>query len=62
MVDFSEKHERDAKYMPTPEQIAAMCAEIRAGWSDIEWHRRQGLKVHPDVEITETPVYREGWH
>jgi hypothetical protein len=33
--------ERDQPaYLPTPEEIAAACAEIRAGWSHHEFTRR----------------------
>ena len=30
----------DAPYLPTPKQIAAACAKIRAGWSEAERAKR----------------------
>lgn len=33
---------------PTPEQIAAACAAIRAGWSDSERQRRNAERSGPD--------------
>ena len=45
-MDASERHERNAKYMPTLEQIAAECAMIRA---ENEAASRQGKKPQPVV-------------
>ena len=36
-----------ADFDPTPEEIAATCAEIRADWSPTEWRIRGGGTVHP---------------
>jgi hypothetical protein len=41
VADPAAPHERDQPaYLPTPEEIAAACAEIRAGWSSHEQTRR----------------------
>ena len=29
------------RYVPTPEEIARVCAEIREGWSDERWERQR---------------------
>jgi hypothetical protein len=47
MIDYSEKHERDAKWMPTPEQIAAECKAIRA---ENDAKQRQGKAYQPPVD------------
>lgn len=31
--------ENEPKYLPTPEEIAAVCCEIRKGWGEVEWRR-----------------------
>ena len=50
-------------YDPTPEEIAAACAEIRAGWSEGEKQRRSAWAVcepweAPEVEVDEV---QESW-
>ena len=45
MIDFSQKHEDAAAYMPTPEEIAEGCAEIQKGWTVIEEQHRRGIRV-----------------
>lgn len=39
--------DRFAKYLPTPEQIAAECEAIRAEWSEWETERRRVQKPVP---------------
>jgi hypothetical protein len=34
-----------AVYVPTQEEIAAACAEIRRDWPKLEHYRRQGFSV-----------------
>lgn len=58
MIDYSLKHEADAVYMPTPEQIAADCAEIRKTWSEAETDRRF-LAVKADGDSWNLPVFEE---
>lgn len=43
---INQLHEADV-YEPTPEQIAAKCAEIRAGWTETEMANRHWQKVKP---------------
>jgi hypothetical protein len=38
-----------AVHQPTPEEIAAACAEIRRHWPQGERFRRQGLDPHYDT-------------
>lgn len=42
---------------PTPEEISSACAEIRAGWSEEEKRRRQGLVKadRPGIKIIPAP-------
>lgn len=47
MIDYSEKHERDAKWMPTPEEIEHMKRVIRA---ENEAAARQGKKPQPPLD------------
>jgi hypothetical protein len=37
-----------AAYLPTPEEIAAACAEIRRNWPPNEHYRRQGIVLDDD--------------
>ena len=39
------------KYVPTEEQIAADCAEIKSGWTDIQRRSRQVGPHDEDVEL-----------
>lgn len=41
---------------PTPEEIRAACAEIRAGWTEEEKRRRRGLPQDDRTEIKMVPV------
>lgn len=50
-----------ARYMPTPEEIAAACAAIRAGWSDTTLQSRivDGDKVkYADVARVSSGCHR----
>ena len=38
-------------YDPTPEEIAAMCAEIRKGWSDKAYVQRQWTDQRADILV-----------
>lgn len=55
--EVAEQEERQAPYLPTPEQIAEACASIQAGWSARE--RRWRLCL-PDERV-ETPTIRDGY-
>jgi hypothetical protein len=44
VIDYSQKHEDAAAYMPTEEEIAEGCAEIQKGWGQIEKNRRRVVK------------------
>lgn len=59
MIDYSEKHERDATFLPTPEQIAAGCREIQLEWSESE-KRRRCLASNGAGDSWNLPVCREG--
>jgi len=42
-MDFHQKNlecERDDVYLPSPEEIRELCAEIQAGWTEAERARR----------------------
>jgi len=45
-------YQSDRSYAPSPAEIDAACAEIRAGWSRIELAHRMAMKV----ERVETPT------
>lgn len=59
MIDYSIRHERMAKYMPTPKQIAAECAEIQSGWSEDEKRKRHIAARREELEWS-IPVCKEG--
>lgn len=40
-MDESERHEAAAKFMPTPDEIAAACEQIQQGWSEDDKRRRR---------------------
>jgi len=55
-------------YEPTPEEIAILCLEIQASWSELDIRKRMGLSptkqpwqppsCHLDSEITAETEYR----
>ena len=45
-------YQSDRSYAPSPAEIDAACAEIRAGWSRVELAHRMAMKV----ERVETPI------
>ena len=49
-----KSEDRNAKYMPTPEEIAEECAKLRATWSKRTERERRVVK---SVEV-ETPSFR----
>ena len=53
-MDASERHEKAAKYMPTPEEIKAACKAIQEEWSEPERMRRSA----PERPIDMTVVHR----
>lgn len=53
-----ERHEANAKFMPTPEQIAAGCKEINEQWDEAEKARRRGARKS-DGDRWNVPTVRE---
>jgi hypothetical protein len=54
---LSPNHTSDV-WVPTPEEIAAECAKIRADWSEAEFRKRAGVRhtIHwivPEVRVAE---------
>lgn len=43
------------KHEPTPEEIAAATAALRATWSDAEYLRRAGRDPHAKYDVPECP-------
>jgi len=39
------------KHEPTPEEIAAACAEFREGWSERDYYRRAGIDLPQSQEF-----------
>jgi len=48
----------DPRYNPTPEEIIARTAEIRATWSDAEYRRRAGMRSDR-VEVRRMSMFME---
>lgn len=44
---------------PTPEEIAARCAEVREGWSQRERERRDVRSGRPEWEVTRGRVLKD---
>ena len=45
---------------PTPEEIAAACKRLQAGWDEATRRHKAGLAREPHVEITETSLAESG--
>jgi hypothetical protein len=52
VIDYSQKHEDAAAYMPTLEEIAEGCAEIQKGWTPLDKERRSVVK-EPTWDVPE---------
>lgn len=49
LIGSPELREQGGSYLPTPEQIAAACAEIQAGWTPAErYARKRGILPYGD--------------
>lgn len=59
MIDYSQKHEDAAAYMPTEEEIAEGCVEIQKGWTVIEEQHRRGIRIKDEYRL-KTRVCLEG--
>src|SRR5262249_43134460 len=46
---------RPPDYLPTPEEIAAACAEIQSTWSELEWITRRGYSLQLRQQFYHTP-------
>jgi len=61
MIVSSRSREDNGAYLPTPDQIDAMTAEIRETWSPGERRRRDPAVVHFEVSQMPSQPRRKGY-